>query len=107
VDRCTLENFLRAAADWRIDALHPESMTWLYLVGQGLGATGREQVFLLEDLGDRVGPLFRNAISLNNPVNGMAASRDEPGLARTHLYFVDLSRKRPRDINRDNSTYAI
>jgi hypothetical protein len=98
VDRCTLENFLRAAADWRADALHSESMTWLYLVGLGFEVSG-EQVFLLEDFGDGVGALLRNAISVNNLVNGMAPSRERRGTARTQWYFLDLRRARPHEIN--------
>jgi len=72
VDRCTLENFLRAASDWRRDA---SNVTWLYLVGYGL-ELDREQVFLLEDFGDGIGPLLRNAVSTRSSPDSMTAKRE-------------------------------
>ena len=104
----TLETVLRALGAWRRDAAsNPDNMALLYLVGLGIERPDGEHLFLLEDFGDRVGPLLRNTIALSTVVAGMAPSLRQPDIARTQLYVIDASRRRPRQdlsFNWDNTT---
>jgi hypothetical protein len=89
--RATLEGFLRTASAWRDDAsADRRGMTFCYLVAQGVTQEQSDEVLLLEDFGDRVGGLLRNAIDVASLTRGMAPSRWAPDIARTQLFFVDL-----------------
>jgi hypothetical protein len=89
----TLDVFLRAASAWRDDASSDRSgMTICYLVAQGFTRPQSDEVCLLEDFGDRVGGLLRNAIDVASLSRGMAPTQWTPHIARTQLYFVDLIR---------------
>jgi len=91
--RATLEGFLRAASAWRDDAsADRRGMTFCYLVAQGVTRNQSDEVLLLEDFGDRVGGLLRNAIDVASLTRGMAPSRWAPDIARTQLFFVDVVR---------------
>lgn len=95
-DRCTLQNFLRAAGEWRDDAAkHSGSSTLFYFAGHGAQRTKGDSVLLFEDFGDGVGGPLRNAVDMENVFFGMAPSRDRKRIARTQLYFVDACRVRP------------
>jgi hypothetical protein len=92
---CTLANFLQDAYDWRQAASRRrDNMTFFYFAGHGFAPTQGEQLLVLRDFGDGIGPLLRNTVSLNNIVYGMAPD-SSPEIARTQLYFVDASRARP------------
>jgi hypothetical protein len=102
----TLENFIRDASQWRrAAATHRESLTFFYFAGHGFATSASEQVLLLRDFGDGIGPLLRNAVSLNNIFSGM--SPDWSGdIARTQLYFVDSGRSRIDALSRLQSQNA-
>jgi len=91
---CTLDNFIRDAYDWRAAAARNKSnLTLFYFVGHGFSPTQGEQLLVLQDFGDGVGPMLRNTVSVNNIVYGMAP--DVSGeIARTQLYFIDANRLR-------------
>ena len=93
VPPATLSNFLEAAEEWRRrTATHPDNVALLYVVGLGLERENAGQVFLLEDFGDGVGPLFRNAVTLTSIYQGMAPTSWQPNMARTQLFVFDASR---------------
>ena len=95
-DRCTLQNFLAAAAEWRDDAArHPDSVTMFYFAGHGAQRTKGDSVLLFEDFGDGVGGPLRNAVDTENILYGMAPARARPQMARTQMYFIDACRVRP------------
>jgi hypothetical protein len=104
----TLDAFLHAVSGWRDDARrHRENIALLYLVGLGIERPDGEQLFLLEDFGNGIGSLLRGTVTLSSIVNGMAPSTGHPGMARTQVYVLDASRRRPRsDLSFDwiNST---
>jgi hypothetical protein len=92
---CGLDQFLREVTDWRADARsHRENMAFLYLAGHCIERSNIEQLFLLEDFGNGIGPVLRNTIEVNSIFNGMAPSRRNDDIARTQLYFLDASRRR-------------
>ncbi len=92
-DRATLENFLRAAKDWRDDAnRHVDGITFFYFAGHGAQRTKDDAVILLEDFGDGLGGPLKNAVDVGNIHKGMAQSAAFPNLAQTQLYFVDACR---------------
>jgi hypothetical protein len=92
IEAPTLRNLLEAAAAWRADAAtHRDSMTLFYFGGHGLAVSRSEQIALLADFGDGVGPVLGNTISVNSMVEGMApTTRWLPEIARTQLYFLDF-----------------
>ena len=91
---CTLENFIRDAYQWRSAAeTHRDNIAFLYFAGLGFSLTQGEQLLLLQDFNNKVGPLLRNAVSLNNLVYGMTPALS-PEIARTQLFLVDASRTR-------------
>jgi hypothetical protein len=97
--RATLEGFLRAASAWRDDASSDRrGMTFCYLVAQGVAREQSDEVLLLEDFGDRVGGLLRNAIDVASLTRGMAPTRWAPDIARTQLFFVDLVGLQPSGV---------
>jgi hypothetical protein len=94
-EECTLANFMRDASEWRrAAASHRDNLTIFYFAGRGFAPTQGEQLLVLQNFGDMIGPLLRNAVSVNNIVYGMApgAAGD---VARTQLYFIDSGRTRP------------
>lgn len=91
VEPCTLYNFLRSASEFRRDAAtHPSNMIFVYLMGHGI-QFGREQLILLEDFYDNIGSLLHNTVDVSNLVNGLAVSGAYPQMARTQLFFFDMS----------------
>jgi hypothetical protein len=89
----TLDAFLAQAEAWRRDvAAHPDGFALMYLVGHGIQRTQADQVFLLEDFGDGVGPLFRKAIELSSVIGGLAPAPWQPSVARRQLYMYDAGR---------------
>lgn len=95
-DRCTLQNFLAAAADWRDDAArNPQNVALFYFAGHGAQRTKGDSVLLLEDFGDRVGGPLRNAVDTENIFFGMAPSRARKQIARMQVYCIDACRVRP------------
>jgi hypothetical protein len=95
-DRCTLDNFLAAAAEWRDDAArHPNSVTVFYFAGHGAQRTKGDSILLFEDFGDGVGGPLRKAVDTETVFYGMAPSKARKRIARTQLYFIDACRVRP------------
>jgi hypothetical protein len=95
-DRCTLDNFLTAAAEWREDAArHPESLTVFYFAGHGAQRTKGDSILLFEDFGDGVGGPLRRAVDTETIFYGMAPSTKRRQIARRQLYFIDACRVRP------------
>jgi hypothetical protein len=95
-DRCTLQNFLVAAGEWRDDAsIDPGNMTLLYFAGHGAQRTKGDSVLLLEDFGEAIGGPLRNAVDVDNIFFGMSPSTARKNIARTQLYFIDACRVRP------------
>ena len=93
----TLDDFLLSAAEWRDDARqHPDGVALFYFVGLGIENPDGEQLCLLENFGDGIGPLLRGVITLSSVMNGMAPSPHHDGVARTQVYVMDASRRRPR-----------
>lgn len=94
---CTLENFRKAAADWRVDAgTHKDSMTCFYFGGHGVQrTTPNDSILLMEDFGDGVGGILDKAVDTHNIFYGMANSVKRPEMAETQLYFVDACRFLP------------
>ncbi|HEX8122363.1 MAG TPA: hypothetical protein VF549_13965 [Solirubrobacteraceae bacterium] len=90
----TLESFLQAAEEWRADAArHRDSVAVAYLAGWGIESTASEQLFLLSDFGNGIGPLFRSAVSLHSLYAGMAPHPWQPDMARTQLFAYDVGRR--------------
>ena len=95
-DRCTLQNFLAAAGDWRDDAAtHSDNVTLFYFAGHGAQRKKGDTVLLLEDFGEAVGGPLRNAVDVDNIFYGMSPSETRRNIARTQLYFIDACRVRP------------
>jgi hypothetical protein len=95
-DRCTLQNFLAAAGEWREDAAtSKENMTLFYFAGHGAQRTKGDSVLLLEDFGEAVGGPLRNAVDVDNINFGMSPSTSRKNIARTQLFFIDACRVRP------------
>jgi hypothetical protein len=89
----TLDNVLRAAKDWRLDAAtRPENMTVFFFSGHGAQRTQDDAVLLLEDFGDGLGGPLKNAVDVGNIFKGMATSSAFPEIAQTQLYFIDACR---------------
>jgi Caspase domain len=92
----TLDNFLRAAAEWRRDASSDaRDVSLLYLVGHSFERGSADQILLLEDFGNSIGATLRNSVSISSIFNGMLPSSTRDQIARTQLYFVDTARSRP------------
>lgn len=95
-DRCTLDNFLAAAAEWREDAaMHPKGLTVFYFAGHGAQRTKGDSILLFEDFGDGVGGPLRRAVDTETIFFGMAPSKARKQIARNQLYFIDACRVRP------------
>jgi len=94
-EACTLDHFLRDSTEWRRDASDDNAnVTVLYLAGHALERHREEQIVLMEDFGDGIGPLLRNSISTANIFNGMAPAGRQRNIALTQLYFFDMGRTR-------------
>jgi Caspase domain len=90
VERATLNNFLKAATEWREDAsTHPDNMTLFYFAGHSIEKSATESVLLMEDYGDGIGGTLRNTVSLNNLFGGMALDNAGAQMARRQLYFIN------------------
>jgi hypothetical protein len=99
-DRCTLQNFLAAASEWRNDAsTHRDNVTIFYFAGHGVQRENPDSVLLLEDFGGPGGGPLRNAVDVQNIFLGMAPSEQRSEIARTQLYFMDTCRLQPRDLD--------
>lgn len=99
VDRCTLDNFIREAAEWRDDAsTHRDNITLFYFAGHGVQRSLGDAVMLMDDFNRPGGgePL-RFATDLNNLYVGMFPSDNRPQIARRQLYFVDACRISPSE----------
>jgi hypothetical protein len=95
-DPSTLNNFQIAAMDWHNDAAsHQGNITFFYFAGHGVsgGSSDSNVILLLEEFGDEISSPLRNAVKINDLLNGMAPSVSRPNMARTQLYFVDANRK--------------
>lgn len=107
VEPATLENFLRVAAAWRADAVTQRAgIAFFYFAGHGFELGPTEQVMLLADFGNGIGPLLRGTISVNNLFYGMAPSARAPNIARTQVYCIDTGRHHPTipNVERLNTT---
>jgi hypothetical protein len=91
--RPTLDNFLRAAAQWREDAAsHRDGMTIAFVIGNGMAVSDRENIVFMEDFGDGLGSVLRNSISISSLIRGMAPTERRENIARNQLFFVDTGR---------------
>ncbi|HET9370058.1 MAG TPA: caspase family protein [Vicinamibacterales bacterium] len=98
IEKASLDQFIRDAADWRADASeHQENMTFFYFAGQGFSLNQGEHVLALQDFGDAIGPALRHTVKVNNVVDGMAPGWMQ-NMARTQLYFIDANRRRPQEL---------
>src|ERR1700730_2918912 len=94
----TVDEFLLAASDWRKDAcLNRDNIALFYFCGHGFQRSATEDLMLFADFGNSVGPALRSAVSVNNLFQGMAPGTDAPEVARTQLYFIDISRTQVRN----------
>lgn len=99
-DRCTLQNFLIAASEWRNDAsTHRDNVTIFYFAGHGVQREKPDSVLLLEDFGGPGGGPLRNAVDVQNIFLGMAPSEQRNDIARNQLYFIDTCRLQPKDLD--------
>jgi len=86
----TLDTFLHEAAAWRADAsAHRDGVAIVYFSGHGFIVSRADQLVLLQNYGDGVGSILRNAINVGSIFHGMAPTSWTPEIARTQLYFVD------------------
>jgi hypothetical protein len=91
--RCTLDNFIDAAAAWRTDAAsNLENMTIFYFAGHGAQRAPGDGVLLMEDFCRNPDVPLRHAVDIFNIFNGMVESDTFPYMAQTQLYFVDACR---------------
>lgn len=98
---CTLDNFLDAAAAWRVAAAtDPNNITWFFFSGHGVQRTNSDAVLLLEDFGQPTGGVLRNAVDLNNIFSGMAPAPNQPNIAKTQFYFIDACRIPPQEFEK-------
>lgn len=94
----TLDNFLMAAHDWRVDAsAHKDGVALFYFVGHSLQLSATEQILMLEGFGDPVGGPLRHTVSVDNLYHGMTTTSN-PHMARVQYFFVDASRKSAYEI---------
>jgi hypothetical protein len=90
---CGVNDFLRAANEWRLLARRDRhSMAFFYFCGLGKELARSEPILLMEDFGDELGPILRGAVSVNNIVYGLSPTERQPEIARTQLFFIDSSR---------------
>jgi len=93
VARATVENFVRAATEWAADAAaNRDGIALFYFAGHGFELSPTDQVMLLEDFGNGIGPLLRGGVGVTNLFYGMAPSGNAPDIARTQAFFVDMGR---------------
>jgi hypothetical protein len=104
----TIANLLAAAAEWRADvATHRDGIAFFYFAGHGFELTSTEQVVLLSDFGNGIGPLLRGTVSVNNVFYGMAPTSRTSEIARTQVFFLDTGRSHRQTLpnfERQNTT---
>ena len=89
----TIDQFLQAATEWRQDARsNRENIALFYFCGHGFQRSNAEDLMLFEDFDNGLGPALRAAVSVDNLFQGMAPGRETEEIARTQLYFIDISR---------------
>jgi hypothetical protein len=90
---CGVNDFLAAANDWREDALtNRDNAAVFYFAGLGKELPRAEPVILLQDFNNKVGPVLRSAVGVNNLVYGLSPTVWQENIARTQLFFFDTSR---------------
>ena len=100
-DRATLAKFLLAAAEWRQDlAFCRNGIGLFYFAGHGAQRKSRDSILMLEDVGDGVGGLLRNAVEVNNIFDGLAPSGSQRNIARKQLFLIDACRMMPAQFRR-------
>jgi hypothetical protein len=109
VPPCNLNNFRKAAADWRKDAMRQKTdVTFFYFAGHGIQEASN-QALLLEDFGgtDPIGWHMMDALSLHAGMAPFANNGGYPppvearlNIARTQFYFIDACRNRPPSMPR-------
>ncbi len=100
----TLDSFLQAARDWRIDvSTAPENVAFFYFAGHGVIRNRLDQILLLEDFNDGPGGLLRNSFDVNSLYHGMAPSRQYSRIGRTQFYFIDACRNLPQQFRQFES----
>jgi hypothetical protein len=105
VARATVENFVRAATEWAADAgAHRDGIALFYFAGHGFELSQTDQVMLLEDFGNGIGPLLRGGVGVTNLFYGMAPSGNAPEIARTQAFFVDMGRTHQPSLQRFERT---
>jgi hypothetical protein len=107
IDRCgaepaTLENFLKAAADWRADACaHADGATFFYFAGHGIQRNEEDAIMIFQDFGSGIGGALRESVDVDNIYYGMVPTPEgtpQENIARTQFYFVDACRNLPDEI---------
>lgn len=94
----TLDDFRRAALEWRDDcATDPDNTALFYFSGHGLERSRSDAVLLMSDFGDMPGNPLVKATDVNNLFYGMAPTAQRPRMARTQLWFVDACRGFPKE----------
>lgn len=94
---CRMNDFLEAATEWFQDASQSDSgRTIFFFAGHAIQLSRDDDLLLLQDFGNGIGPSFRSAVSFSNIFNGLTAG--ERPIAREQLYFVDCGRNRPHGL---------
>jgi hypothetical protein len=100
-DRATLAKFLLAMAEWRQDlAMCRNGIGLFYFAGHGAQRKRQDSILMLEDVGDGVGGLLRNAVEVNNIFDGLAPSFSQRKIARKQLFLIDACRMMPTQFRR-------
>jgi hypothetical protein len=97
---CFLDDFLRAAKEWRQDASTlKENVTFFYFGGHGVQRADAGSTILLGNFGDGLGGVLKNAVDVGTLRYGMRPTDgSRPNMARTQFYFIDACRDLPPDL---------